>query len=318
MSIDEAACYRIREIPTPWSGGSGDVKLGPNDHIQPILPGVDAVIIMTMDTPTGQNRVRKMMRKYGRIIASLCPRAYFQINQGYKRCPKQNVVYPHADLVHATLQVFRNTMKFRNILLLEDDAVFEMKGLALRVALRRVGMFITDRQSRGKPFNTYNLGAIAHALLPCGERLHHRRIIGFMGAAQAVIWSRKARVSILKSTNIASYPNGKVPHIDDRTFIPQLETYAFTYKKPVITQLFVETENSKHWAVLGVQDSEFRHHANRFARKIARLFISILNVDQRTQPGWNIMYGYGIGATVFASVVVGGIAATWRAISVSD
>ena len=308
----ESDCYTIKEIPTPWSIGNSPSTL--NKSFSPILPGVDAVIIMTMDSRNGRARAHRLMRKYGRIIATLCPRAYFQVNKGYKRCHKHNVLYPHADLVHATLQAFRTTKKFNNILLMEDDAIFETVGLKLRVALKRVGEFIVRRQQDKKPFNTYNLGAIAHALLPCGQGLHHRRIIGYLGATQANIWSREARNAVLQSIDISSYPSGAIQHIDNPKFVPQLEKYAFTYKRPIATQIFPKTDNSNHWAVFGVDRDGWKRHANDVARKFVRNFIKTLQIDHRTQPGWNILYGYGLGITVFSSLVLTSAGFTMRAI----
>lgn len=303
--LEESHCYSIREIPTPWSGGARNVHAQPM-QLGPLLPGVDAVIILTMHSPTGRDRARRLMKLYGEIISTLCPRAYFQINRGYKRCAKANVHSPPDDLVHATLEAFRNMEHFDNILLLEDDAIFEMKGLHLRAALRRVGHFILDRQKKGKPFNTYNLGAIAHALLPCGRNLNHRRIVGFMGAAQAVIWSRKARASVLRSIDIRSHVPGEMPANDDRHFVPELDTHAFTYKIPLVTQIFVPTNNSNHWRLLGPHSErqQWKLYLNTALQKIVRWLISLVRLDRDTQPGWDIMYGYGSGITVFTSIML--------------
>ena len=302
LSMDHN-CYTIKTIPTPWS--LGDSSTLRSDHkIRPILPGVDAVVILTTNSANGRARVRTLMRKYGRIIATLCPRAHFQVNRSYKQCYKNNVFYPHVDLVHAYLQAFRTTKKFHNVLILEDDAIFEMTGLELAVALKRVGEFIARRQSEGKPFNTYNLGCIAHALLPCGKKLQHRRIIGFLGATQAVIWSRDARSALLRSIDIASRPSGAIKHIDDPTFVPHLEEHAFTYKRPIVTQTFPYTENSQYWTVFGVGTEGWRRRVNDAARVLVRGFFKTLQVDYRTQPGWNILYGYGLGITAFSSIVL--------------
>jgi len=293
-------CYRLQAIETPWSRGGRNADAEPMD-LGPLLPGVDAVIILTMQSPTGRERVRRLMKLYGKIISTLCPKAYFQINRGYKRCPKANVHSPPDDLVHATLEAFRNMQHFENILLLEDDAIFEMKGLNLRVALREVGNFILHRQKTGMPFNTYNLGAIAHALIPCGRNLNHRRIFGFMGAAQGVIWSREARTSVLQSIHIHSYVPGEMPANDDRHFVPELDTHAFTYKKPLVTQIFVPTNNSNHWRLLGPHSKEhpWKLYINSVLKQMVRWIISMIRLDRYTKPGWDIMYGYGAGIIVF-------------------
>lgn len=300
----EEACYRLHELPTPWSIQKRKTKnTMARGARAPLLPGVDAVIVLTMNTRTGRRRIQKFMSSQGHIVSSLCPRAFFQINEGYRRCPKQNVDSPPTDLLHALLQAFRHAHGFQNVLIMEDDAIFERTGLQLKLALRRVGEFITDRQQRGKAFNTYNLGAVAHILLPCGKNLNHRRIVGFRGCMQAVIWSKEARNQVLESINLSKRPKHHLLHADDRNVIPQLEQHAFTYRSPVATQLFVETDNSRHWSAFR-RDRGWRQDANKAMRAITRACIRLLDLDTYTQPGWNLMYGFGIGSTAFPILVI--------------
>lgn len=300
----ESRCYRLREVPTPWSTGKNEIKGPLSGSMQtPLLPGVDATIILTMGTHTGRKRSGRLMKRYGTIISRICPKVYFQINQGFKRCSKRNVHAPPTDLLHALLQAFRHAQGFRNVLILEDDAVFEPSGLQLRMTLLRVGRFIVNRQLNGKPFNTYNLGAVAHILFPCGKGLNHRRILGFRGCAQAIIWSREARNEVLRSINIASYPNHHVLHADNRKLIPQLESHAFTYKTPIVTQLFVETDNSQYWSSF-YENRGWRRDADKLMRAVTRACIQLLRLDKSTQPGWNLMYGFGMGSTAFPVFVL--------------
>lgn len=297
-------CYRLQAIETPWS--SDQSRHGKHStNVKPLLPCIDAVIILTMDSPTGLSRRRTLMKKYGGIIRTLCPRAFFQVNRGFIACPKDHVYSPPDDIVHAILHAFRSTEELNNILLMEDDAMFESSGDNLRISFQRVNNFIQYKQIHGEPLNTYNLGAIAHGLIPCGTGLHHRKIVGFMGAAQAVIWSRPARKSFIKSVDLSAYPPGEMPMADDRTLVPQLNKHAFTYKRPIVTQIFPKTENSDNWKFFRVphKKKSWKSGMNSIAQKSARGLLSFSRLDKNTQPGWNIVYGYGSGLTVFTSFI---------------
>lgn len=295
----ESRCYAIREIPTIYTGH-------PNQRQLPILPGVDAVVIMTNATIEGRKRVKTFVRKYGRLVEALCPKAMFQINHGFQRCYKGGVLTSSADYVHAMLEAFRNTQRFQNVLILQDNVVFDLSGLQLKLALYRVGRFIVRRQRMHKPFNTYNLGCLAHALLPCGENLQHRKIVGFLGCTQAVVWSREARHALLRSIDVRAHAPGCMPTANDRSFIPQLETHAYTYKRPIATQTFDSSFLSKP-ARYPQCHSKRSLISTKWVRFVTGLGIRLLRLDKTTRPGWNVLNGFGMGLTTFLALMCAAI-----------
>jgi hypothetical protein len=101
------------------------------------------------------------------------------------------------------------------------------------------------------------------------------RYIHFFAAAQAIIYSQKARNKIIKYISLNDFDKGQI----DPAYIGKLDK-KFTYKYPLIVQLFPNTENKNVW------------FNNVFLTYIIDLKIALLQVD--THPdGWYLLYfGY--------------------------
>jgi hypothetical protein len=104
-------------------------------------------------------------------------------------------------------------------------------------------------------------------------KLRKNKICTF-GAAQAIIYSREARTMLIKKIIDNDFGNGHM----DGYYINSLDNI-FTYKYPLIAQIFPATENRKEWVFF---DGSFPVY-------ILILFIKILKLD--THPhAWNLVY----------------------------
>ena len=215
---------------------------GPN-----ALSNVDATYVLTMTDST-----RKLNED---LICKLTPRMYIQYNKGFKRCDKPGVTHTGQDIIHAYKHIASSVLSntdFKAVLILEDDSILTEDTFK---HLPYVDDFIAKNE-----FDVYSLCSLG-VMFPYG--LRHRIIVGTCGSCNAVIWSRSA-LQKLSDTPVAD-------HID--VDVIGKFKLKFTYWKPLITQTFPDTENSKNWG----GTINFGH-------------LRFLGLRSTPQPGWNIIY----------------------------
>lgn len=186
---------------------------------------------------------------------------YILFNKGYKKCNKK--IYPktsYTDLVDAFLKIFKHATesKYNNILVLEDDFIFDSKVKDPDV-ITIVNNFIL--QNRNIEF-VYCLGVLPYFMIPYD--MYHYKVITSSGT-HANVYSKKLILNML--------------NLDQKTIIDwdpyhNSNTTRYTYYKPLCYQLFPETENSKNW-VTGSYHQKF---------------LSLLNLDKSIEPGYSIFY----------------------------
>ena len=94
----------------------------------------------------------------------------------------------------------------------------------------------------------------------------------YFGAAQAIIYSREARSKLIEDISSSNFNKGLI----DNSYIGTL-TNKFTYKYPLIVQLFPKTENQNTW------------NANIYILSIIKLAVTLLKLDTSTYS-WNLLY----------------------------
>lgn len=283
----------------PSNMSEGEVATAPcydthhlGDNPDAACGSVDAAIVLTM--PSARRRQEALGAQLP-VLRDLGRRLYVQCNRGYRECAKAHVQTAAADLLHATMQAFRmaRDMGFDNVATVEDDVRFDVRDPIKH--LRRVDAFLRSREGN---FGTYNLGCFADLLLPTGQP-HHRRIVGFRGCAQCVVWSRQAREEVLATVDLSRLPRNLVPHLDNPKLIRPVGRRAYTYYKPLATQVFPTTENSRNWCfgsacMRGDAGAPKRLRHRLHARVVSEL-IRATGVDRRTSPAWALGYGGGFG-----------------------
>lgn len=195
-------------------------------HFNKPLLNVDATYIIHLVGNGRYESIIDQLHKY-----PISKKVYIVLNQGYKKCQKDSsITKPPLDLVNAFLEVFKHAKNKENILILEDDFMFDDKILD-PFHQNNINKFIEKK--RNLEF-MYYIGALPLVLLPHN---YYNYTSVFSIGCHSVIYSKKFREKVAKDRNI-----------NDWDLCLQINTPRFIYYTPLCYQLFTETENSKHWA----------------------------------------------------------------------
>ena len=233
---------------------------------EPLLKTVDSAFILTMHDS------QRTKSAGGKDLLTLCGQTYLQINHGWKRCTKPDHVASTAtDLIDAYRHLFTTVEHLdQPILILEDDAVIFRRE---REHYEKVDEFV-----RSKQFDVYSLGSVG-ALHPFQLALH-RRYIGFSGFSQAIIWSAEGRRNMLRMMD--SLDARRTIHMDMH-LISKLNL-RYTYHKPLVVQLFPDTENQRAWC--------YRCKNEWWEVMVTASWVKVLNAMGLSERpnGWSTLY----------------------------
>jgi hypothetical protein len=239
------SCYRYKVI---------------NRTKTPILKNVDVLLVLTMEDNYRFNE--------DPFLLNLAKKTIIQYNKGFKKGGKPESIKSSChDIVHANYTAFKYLKKYNNVIILEDDALVINNDIKF---YNEIDSFINDEKvdcfsfcSLGL-FSKYNNNFL---------KLRKNKFCTF-GAAQAIIYSREARTMLIKKIIDNDFGNGHM----DGYYINSLDNI-FTYKYPLIAQIFPATENRKEWVFF---DGSFPVY-------ILILILKILKLD-RSPYSWNIVY----------------------------
>ena len=226
-----------------------------NNSETPILKNVDVVLILTME---GSNRFNE-----DPFLLNLAKKTLIQYNKGFKKCNKPlSIISSKQDIVHAYYTAFEYLKEYNNVIILEDDALVVNKDPLI---YEKIDAFIATTN-----FSIFTFGSFGLASKHNEDFLN----IGsyFFGAVQAVIYSREARTKLIEDISSTHFNKGHM----DITYISAL-TRKFTYKYPLIVQLFPKTENQNTW------------NDTNFILTSIRLIIALLKLDTSTYS-WFLLY----------------------------
>ena len=211
------------------------------------LIDVDATYIIHLKDNGRYDSIIDQLSKF-----PISKKVFIVVNKGYKKCKKHpSITKPPLDLVDAYLEIFQHAKEKNNILILEDDFIFDDKILE-PFHRNNINKFIKNHSN----FDfIYYLGALPGLLLPY-DYYNYRNI--FSIGTHSVIYSKKSRVNIR---------DNKINDWD--LFLNSKSRYI--YYTPLCYQLFTETENTKHWG---------DHHYILFLGGIiAKIFIKLFNLN---------------------------------------
>jgi len=225
----------------------------------PILKNVDVLLVLTMEDNYRFNEDPFLM--------NLAKKTIIQYNKGFKKCKKPGSIKSTCnDIVHANYTAFNYLKKYKNVIILEDDALVINKDIK---NYNEIDNFIKDEK-----FDCFSFGSLALFSKYNNNFLILKNKLCRFGAAQALIYSREARTALIKKIIDNNFINGHM----DGYYINSLENI-FTYKYPLIVQLFPVTENRNQWNFFN----------GAFPISIAIIIINILKLD--TSPyAWNYIY----------------------------
>ena len=209
---------------------------------------------------------------------------YLVENKGYKNCkkklPKQNASY---DLVDNYLHIFHhaNDNNYSNILILEDDFIFNKK-LKDNLICDDICSFINTKTKNKETF-IYYLGCIPYLKYNILDK--NENLLGSTGT-HSVIYSKKFRNYILSSDT------KKINDWDLNILYNFFYINKYCYHVPLCYQIFPETENQRCWP-------EF------FGLKTIMLFIfKSLKLDTQYEPGFSIMYSFANLLTFLLVIII--------------
>ena len=239
---------------------------------------IDVVYVILLE---GIERTKNVYSQINNF--KLCKKNYIQINKPYKIChimelKKQNSAY---HLLHNNIEIFKHAKlnKFNNILILEDDFIFneDIKNINIIKDLEKFTKTID--------FNLLYLGANNTFFWPniCNIKFPH---VLLNGLTHSVIFSKKSRNIILKKYEKSSNIKYLGHECHDLWFNSFLNKKYFYYK-PLCFQPFPMTENRKHWN-----------------NKIVETVIKILKLDTEPISGFYKIYliNYIINFCIFITI----------------
>jgi hypothetical protein len=226
-----------------------------NNCETPILKNVDVVLILAMEDST--------RFKEDPFILNLTKQTIIQYNKGFKKCNKPStIISSKQDIVHAYYTAFDYLKEYNNVIILEDDALVVNKDILI---YEKIDAFIATTD-----FDIFTFGSFGLVSKHNEDFLKLDRY--FFGSLQAIIYSRNTRTKLIEDISLSNFNKGHM----DITYIGAL-TKKFTYKYPLIVQLFPKTENKTSW------------FSNVFLLAITNFLITLFRLDNSVDS-WFLLY----------------------------
>jgi hypothetical protein len=197
-----------------------------------MFPMIDCVYVMIMNNSKYEGRVRDQLAKY-----PLGQRILLQKNTGFKRCSKsiarQDTV---ADLVDSNYTFLRNAIQnnYRRILVFEEDFIISPK-LGDKDVIRDIQSFLTVHEPEA-----LLMGSV---LWRTGAMVGNFKEVELKLGTHAIIYNH---VGIQKLYNLLTQKMNTAIDVDILTN-DYLKMYS--YKLPLIIQVYGGTENQKNWGI---------------------------------------------------------------------
>jgi hypothetical protein len=226
-----------------------------NNCETPILKKVDVVLILAMEDSTRFEE--------DPFLLNLTKQTIIQYNKGFKKCNKPStIISSKQDIIHAYYTAFEYLKEYNNVIILEDDALVVNKDL---LVYEKIDSFIATTD-----FDIFTFGSFGSVSKHNGDFLN----IGsfYFGASQAIIYSRNARTKLIEDISSSNFNKGQM----DTSYLAYL-TKKFTYKYPLIVQLFPKTENMQSWV------------NNIVLLYITKILISLVKLDTNIES-WFLLY----------------------------
>ena len=240
-------CYTYKEI---------------NNCSTPILKNVDVVLILTME---GSTRFKE-----DPFILNLAKKTFIQYNKGFKKCNKPSIITSaRQDIVHAYYTALNYLKDYNNVIIFEDDALVINKDILI---YEKIDNFINTHE-----FNVFTFGSngIRSKYNNDFYKFDKDPFNSYKSSyffAQANIYTRDARNKLIQDISSSNFNRGQM----DCFYISYLDNI-FTYKYPLIVQLFPNTENMECWC------------CNKLMLYLTKFMIAILKLDTHTDA-WFFFY----------------------------
>jgi hypothetical protein len=234
---------------------------------------VDITYIIHLENSARYDNILKQLEKYKPTNT-----IYILQNKGYNKCKKVGIENSTADLTDCYLQIFKHAQKqnFNNILILEDDFVFNEK-INEKEHIDNINAFLEKKS--GDNF-IYFLGAVPWFLIPY-DSYNYRCMLST--GTHSVIYSKSHRDNFLHS-------------FDRKMLVTDWDinyninfTSRFIYYTPLCYQICDNSVNSKA--------TKFENKYLSFASDVVtycnyNIIFKILGIHKNPEPGYSIFYFY--------------------------
>ena len=200
---------------------------------------VDCCIVLLMENNKARGKsITETINKY-----KLSKNTLIQYNKGYKKCSKklyeQNSFYDLNDAYYNAFK-YADSQDYRNILILEDDALFDHNILNSKIIKDIENLYNTTK------VNLFNFGPGAVLIHPKNMIIdnYNCKQLLITSSAQSCIYSKEYRNNYYNSFDKKGLR--KIGFDEDMNILNYGPIYM--YNKPLAYQPFVETENIKHWS----------------------------------------------------------------------
>ena len=246
--MDSSPCYSLKEY-----------------HFdEPIFNDIEATYIIHLEGNGRYEHIEKQLQTYHPTKL-----VYVLLNKGFKKCEKdKRIDKSPLDLVDAFLTIFKdaNEKKYENIIVLEDDFIFDEKILD-KTHSTSIETFLKEKQ--GNLF-AYYLGTLP--ILQISMNTEHNRVF-LSGGTHACIYP----CAFIKHM----VENVKQETITDWDGYLNFSNYTrYKYHTPLCYQLFPQTENQTNW---GHENPIFRYISKKGIE-----CIKIMKLDTNIYPGYDI------------------------------
>jgi hypothetical protein len=229
----------------------------------PIFNDIEATYIIHLEGNGRYEHIEKQLQTYHptKIV-------YVVLNKGFKKCEKdKRIDKSPLDLCDAFFTIFKdaNEKKYENIIVLEDDFIFDEKILD-KTHASSIETFLKEKQ--GNLF-AYYLGTLPFLQMTLNTA--HNRVL-FSGGTHACIYPQtfiKHMVENVKQETVLDWDN-----------YMNVKHTRYKYHTPLCYQLFPQTENQQYWGC----ENQISHYVS----KIGIEFIKILKLDTNNHPGYDI------------------------------
>ena len=256
--METTLCYKFKEIIYTSNG---------------ILDNcIDATYIINLE---GNGRIDQIYTQLEYIHPTKIVLILF--NKGFNKCNKNiHAKIPPVDLVDSYYTIFKDAQSnnFNNILILEDDFIFDNK-LEDKNICTDICMFLNKHNNTSF---MYILGCLPFIQFPYSDK---NRLVLLKSGTHDCIYSKKLREEILHTEQTT---------ITDWDLYTNFNVRQFMYYIPLCYQLFPETENSQH------------HTKVFILYNLHKKFKKYLHLDKSTD-GYMVYYNY-VSHIVFIVLII--------------
>lgn len=201
---------------------------------------IDAVYVILLKNSKRKNS-KRTKNVYDQIYKyKLSKNIIIQENKHFKECDiKLCEQKPYSHLLHNTINIFKhaNKKKYKNILVLEDDFIFD-DNIKSKDIINDLDFFINNNK-----FNLYYLGVEPNIINPFNINLKHLKLlVGF--TTHSIIYSKEGRNILIKKYEKNYCINNLKFH--DLWYNLAIDK-KFFYYKPLCYQPKENTKNKKEW-----------------------------------------------------------------------